>query len=279
MSGEDDRLTTTGHEPAAANPDPVLRANGLTVDFRTGGRTTRALDDVSLVVHRGEIVGVVGESGSGKSTLGRAIAGLLNPTSGTVEVLPGGTGPDGRTAASTVQIILQESATALDPRMTVGKAIAEALAGRSRIARKHVTQAGDYLVRVNLPAAYTGRRPRELSGGEKQRVAIARALAAGPRILVCDEITSALDVTIQAAIVALIKDLHQQEGMEVLFISHDMAVVTALADRILVMKDGQVVEKGPTSQVIFNPQNEYTQRLIAAIPTLRTSSGDQRARQ
>ena len=270
MTGHDDRLAESLTGESQTDRDVVLQARGLSVVFRTRHGQTNALDGVSLAIHAGEVVGVVGESGSGKSTLGRAIAGLLSPSSGTVEFCtPAG---DGRRTATTVQIVLQDSVSALDPRMSAGKAVAEPLSRGGRISRKQVARAGGYLERVGLPAAYATRRPRELSGGERQRVAIARALAAAPKILVCDEITSALDVTIQAAIVALIKELHQQELMEVLFISHDIAVVKELADRIVVMKDGKIVEEGPVNEVIFHPRHSYTQRLIAAVPTMRSRS-------
>ena len=271
MTGQDDALAGNLAGESQADRDIIVRARELSVVFQTGHSLTKALDGVSLEVHAGEIVGIVGESGSGKSTLGRAIAGLLSPSSGSLE-FPDAPAGSWRRPATGVQIVLQDSVSALDPRMTVGKAVAEPVARGRRISRKHVAVAGGYLERVGLPPAYTARRPRELSGGERQRVAIARALATAPKILVCDEITSALDVTIQAAIVALIKDLHQQESVDVLFISHDIAVVRELADRIIVMKDGKIVEEGPAGEVIFHPQHSYTQRLIAAVPTMRSRS-------
>ena len=271
MSEHDDQPAASPAGETADGQPVVLRTRDLTVVFRTRHGQTRALDGVSLDVHASEVVGIVGESGSGKSTLGRAIAGLVRPTSGSVESQPAPGGGRPQPAAG-VQIVLQDSASALDPRLTVGQAVAEPLARGGRISRKQVARAAAYLERVGLPAAYSARRPRELSGGERQRAAIARALAAAPKILVCDEITSALDVTIQASIVELIQNLRQQESVEILFISHDIAVVKELADRIIVMKDGKIVEEGPASEVIFHPKNSYTQRLIAAVPTMRSRS-------
>lgn len=248
----------------------VLRVQDLVVDYRAGRSRHRALDGVSIDMRQGERLGIVGESGSGKSTLGRVVAGLVTPTSGTL-ARPG----DGRVTAAgqarhgSVQIVLQESANALDPRMRVDRAIAEALAGNHRITREHLAVAAQHLERVGLPAGYARKRPRELSGGEKQRVAIARALAAGPRLLVCDEVTSALDVSVQATIVNLLMDLHDNDGMEILFISHDMAVIGFIATRVVVLNGGRVVEQGPTAEVISRPANEYTRQLIAAIPGAR----------
>jgi peptide/nickel transport system ATP-binding protein len=245
----------------------VLQVQDLVVDYRAGRSRHRALDGVSIDMRQGERLGIVGESGSGKSTLGRVVAGLVTPTSGSL-ARPG----DGRATAAgqarhgSVQIVLQESANALDPRMRVDRAIAEALAGNHRITREHLAVAAQHLERVGLPAEYARKRPRELSGGEKQRVAIARALAAGPRLLVCDEVTSALDVSVQATIVNLLMDLHDNDGMEILFISHDMAVIGFIATRVVVLNGGRVVEQGPTAEVISRPANEYTRQLIAAIP-------------
>ena len=253
--------------PGCEAGELVLRVQDLVVDYRAGRHRHRALDGVSIDMRQGERLGVVGESGSGKSTLGRVVAGLVTPTSGSL-TLP----EDGRLSAAgqahrgSVQIVLQESANALDPRMRVDRAIAEALAGDHRITREHLAAAAQHLERVGLPVEYARKRPRELSGGEKQRVAIARALAAGPRLLVCDEVTSALDVSVQATIVNLLMDLHDNDGMEILFISHDMAIIGFIATRVVVLNGGRVVEQGPTSQVIQSPANEYTRQLIAAIP-------------
>lgn len=253
--------------PGSEAGELVLRVQDLVVDYRAGRRRHRALDGVSIDMRQGERLGIVGESGSGKSTLGRVVAGLVTPTSGSL-ALPedgrlSGAGPAHR---GSVQIVLQESANALDPRMRVDRAIAEALAGNHRITREHLAAAAQHLERVGLPAEYARKRPRELSGGEKQRVAIARALAAGPRLLVCDEVTSALDVSVQATIVNLLMDLHDNDGMEILFISHDMAIIGFIATRVVVLNGGRVVEQGPTSEVIQKPANEYTRQLIAAIP-------------
>jgi peptide/nickel transport system ATP-binding protein len=251
----------------------VLSVQDLVVDYRVGRSRHRALDGVSIDMRQGERLGIVGESGSGKSTLGRVVAGLVTPTSGSVARAGGGRlSAAGPASHGSVQIVLQESANALDPRMRVDRAIAEALAGNHRITKEHLAVAAQQLERVGLPAEYARKRPRELSGGEKQRVAIARALAAGPRLLVCDEVTSALDVSVQATIVNLLMDLHDNDGMEILFISHDMAVIGFIATRMVVLNGGRVVEQGPTSEVIQRPANEYTQQLIAAIPGTRDAA-------
>jgi peptide/nickel transport system ATP-binding protein len=250
---------------------PVLSIEKLVVDYRgRHHRKHRALDGVSFSVGAGEIVGIVGESGSGKSTLGRVIAGLIAPTSGSIQLPSHRTAVAGSTAGRPVQIVLQESANALDPRLRVDKAIAEAIAGSGRITRTHLEKARSHLPRVGLRADYAKRRPMELSGGEKQRVAIARALAARPRLLVCDEVTSALDVSIQATIVNVLLDLHESEEMEMIFITHDIALVGFVADRVVVLKDGKIVEEGPTLQILADPKEPYTRELIGSV-TARTS--------
>ncbi|MEU4550077.1 ABC transporter ATP-binding protein [Nonomuraea dietziae] len=218
---------------------------GLTVRF---GAFT-AVDDVTLEVPEGRIVGLVGESGSGKSTLARAVSGLV-PYTG--EIVDGGG----------VQMVFQDPYASLNPRMTVGASVAE---GVRRPAPADVER---LLGLVSLPPQLASRYPRELSGGMRQRVAIARALGASPRLLVADEITSALDVSVQGAVLNLVRGLRAELGLSMLFISHNLAVVRYVADEIAVMREGKVVEHGPTQQVVETPAHPYTRDLLAAVPRL-----------
>ncbi|GAA2696610.1 ABC transporter ATP-binding protein [Nonomuraea recticatena] len=218
---------------------------GLTVRF---GAFT-AVDDVTLEVPEGRIVGLVGESGSGKSTLARAVSGLV-PYTG--EIVDG----DG------VQMVFQDPYASLNPRMTVGASVAEGLR------RPTPADVERLLGLVSLPPQLAARYPRELSGGMRQRVAIARALGASPRLLVADEITSALDVSVQGAVLNLVRGLRAELGLSMLFISHNLAVVRYVADEIAVMREGRVVEHGPTRQVVETPVHPYTRELLAAVPRL-----------
>ncbi|MBO1900508.1 ABC transporter ATP-binding protein [Leucobacter weissii] len=245
----------------------VLRVARLTKSF---GAAT-ALDDVSFELERGEVLGIVGESGSGKTTLARCIVGLEQAERGTIET-PGGAGARAaarrtapRSAAArraagsgAVQIVFQDPASALNPAHTVGFALREVL----RIAGRDPGGTGALLERVGLPAAFATRRPGDLSGGQRQRVAIARALALEPEILICDESVSALDVSVQAQILNLLSELRRSERLSLLFISHDLGVINQLADRVLVLLDGRVVESGPRRDVLSAPQHAYTRQLI-----------------
>ncbi|GAA2353063.1 ABC transporter ATP-binding protein [Nonomuraea africana] len=222
---------------------------GLTVRF---GSFT-AVDDVTLEIPQGRIVGLVGESGSGKSTLARAVSGLV-PYTG--EILDGGG----------VQMVFQDPYASLNPRMTVGASVAEGL--RRPTAASATSEVERLLGLVSLPAQLAARYPRELSGGMRQRVAIARALGASPRLLVADEITSALDVSVQGAVLNLVRGLRAELGLSMLFISHNLAVVRYVADEIAVMREGRVVEHGLTDQVVATPAHPYTRDLLSAVPRL-----------
>jgi ABC-type oligopeptide transport system ATPase subunit len=233
-----------------------------------------AVDDVSFDIHTGETFGLVGESGSGKSTVGRAILGLTPAvfTSGEVTL-------DGRNVLASsqaqlraarrhLQIVFQDPAGSLNPRMRVGEIVGEPLLVHPPYLRGATLQreASLLLERCGLPASAASRYPHEFSGGQRQRIGIARALALKPRLIVCDEPTSALDVSIQAQILNLLKDLQRDFGMSYLFISHDMAVIDHMCDRVAVMKSGRIVEQGAHDAVIGTPRHPYTQSLLRAVP-------------
>lgn len=250
------------------SPQPLLTAASLVAEYHG----VRVLDHVGLELEADECVGVVGESGSGKTTLARCIAGLHTTTSGELSL-------DGRHLAPSfrrrspedlraVQLVFQSSDRALNPRETVWKALRRAVALPSNASHVSAHSAiSDALDRVRLPARVADLYPSDLSGGERQRVAIARALATKPRLLICDEITSALDVSIQAAIVELLAEL-RASGVAMLFITHNLPLVSSIADRVMVLKSGQVVEAGSTQNVIGNPQASYTRDLLDAAPEL-----------
>jgi len=231
----------------------------------------RAVDAVSFRLRRGTTLAIAGESGSGKSTLARMVLGLLAPTAGTVAF--GGrdiAGLDRREMLAfrrRVQPVFQNPYGSLDPRYPVVRAIEEPLRihriGDRRQRRKRVFELAE---QVALPSSVLDRRPRELSGGQRQRVAIARALALQPQVLVCDEAVSALDVVVQAQILDLLTDLQAALGLTYLFISHDLAVIRQLADEVLVMLAGRVVEHATTEEVFTRPRHDYTRELLAAIP-------------
>ncbi|MBB5078587.1 ABC transporter ATP-binding protein [Nonomuraea endophytica] len=222
------------------------------VTVRFGSFT--AVDSVSLEVPRGGIVGLVGESGSGKSSLAKAVSGLVR-YSGQI------------TGASRVQMVFQDPYASLDPRMKVGESVAEGLLELPRAARPdEVTR---LLGLVSLPADLASRYPRELSGGMRQRVAIARALGARPDLLVADEITSALDVSVQGSVLNLIRSLRDTLGLSILFISHNLAVVRYVCDTVAVMHRGRIVEHGPTEDVVGRPAHDYTRTLLEAVPRLQ----------
>jgi peptide/nickel transport system ATP-binding protein len=231
--------------------------------------------DVSFTLGDNECFGVVGESGSGKTTLARCVGGLHQHWSGTVRLEGVDLAPSARdrptSAQRDIQIVFQNPTASLNPRMTVFdtlRHVLRRLQGVHSYAEQRL-KASELLDLVRLPTRLLDSYPRELSGGEKQRVAIARALAPRPRLLLCDEITSALDVSVQAAIIDLIRELRRElDGLAVLFISHDLAVVRAVADTIAVMRNGVVVEQGPPERILFSPRADYTRELLAAIPQM-----------
>ncbi len=246
---------------------PVLAGVGLSKSY--GPRTV--VDDVSFALHEGETLGVVGESGSGKTTLARLALGLLEPDAGRVNLhrRPWSGVPERgrRPLRPRIQLISQNPLDSFDPRHTVGRLVAEPLS-RSLPRGDRREQVLDLLARVGLGPEVAARHPRELSGGQRQRVAIARALGPRPDVLVCDEPVSALDVSIQAQVLDLLAEIQAEYGTALLFISHDLGVVHHVSDRVLVMKDGQVVEEGEVEQVFARPVHAYARALVAAVPRL-----------
>ncbi|CAG9178685.1 ABC transporter ATP-binding protein [Cupriavidus pinatubonensis] len=232
-----------------------------------------AVNDVSLQVHRGEVLGVVGESGCGKSTLGRMLAGLLAPSGG--DVLWEGARAD--TAAASyhlaVQMVFQNPYASLNPRLRIGQAITEGALHHGLIGRGQTASfAREMLAMVGLDASYAERYPHEFSGGQRQRVAIARALALQPRLVVCDEAVSALDVSVQAQVINLFMDLRRQQELTYVFISHNLAVVEHMSDRVVIMYLGRIVEMGDARSVFAQPGHPYTRALLADAPRLDGSS-------
>jgi peptide/nickel transport system ATP-binding protein len=262
--------------PRAASA--FVQVEDLTKVFASGSgtrrHTVRALDRVTLAFDAGESVGLVGESGSGKTTLGRCLVGLETPSEGRL-VIDGVnaadysrlTDRDRRRLRRTIQMIFQDPYSSLNPTRTVGATLQEALAAADDKHGSGRAAVEDLLTRVGLPAAYAARKPVALSGGERQRVAIARALAVRPRVIVCDEPVSALDVSVQAQILNLLAALHRELGVSYLFITHDLAVVRQVVERVFVLYRGEIVEHGPVADVLDRPTHPYTTRLVRSVPT------------
>ncbi|WP_145724861.1 ABC transporter ATP-binding protein [Nocardioides sp. J9] len=240
------------------------------VNVRYGGRRTGhvAVRDIDLVVPDGAVVGLVGESGSGKSTLARAAVGLAPVTAGSI-TLDGRDLLRSRRGPRPVQMVFQNPYSSLDPRMTVGESVAEALPRHDRRVRSSGTaEVARLLDLVGLGGDRAGALPGELSGGQRQRVALARALAARPEVLVADEITSALDVSVQGAVVNLVRELQQELGTTMLFISHNLAVVRYVSDYVAVMRRGELLEVGSADVVLSTPEHPYTRELLESVPVL-----------
>ena len=236
--------------------DNLIEVENLRVVYRRPGKPPmEAVKGVSFTLERGETLGIVGESGSGKSTIARTLVGLLKPASGTVRV-----------RAKSVQMVFQDAAGSLNPRMTVRQALGEALRFR-----RSSTEPSALLDMVGLSPAVLDQYPRELSGGQCQRVSIARALAMEPEVLVADEPVSALDVSVQARILNLLRDLRRNLGLSVILVAHDLAVVRNVCDRVCVMCEGRFVDAGPAEEVFARPASDYTRRLLAAVPDVARS--------
>lgn len=249
-----------------------LKAQDVRVTYGHGSRAVQAVRGVSLAFSADRSLGIAGESGSGKSTLARALVGLLQPGSGTVEwggrsilELPKH-GPGSLTR--TVQMVFQDPGSSLNQRMTVGDTLREALAVNA-ISGDHKAEVERLLNQVELKASDAVKYPYQFSGGQKQRIALARALAVRPEVLVCDEMTSALDVSVQAAILNLLREVRRETGLALAVVTHNLDVVRYLCDDVVVMRSGEVVEHGGTGEVFSDPQDLYTKRLLAAVPKFR----------
>jgi oligopeptide/dipeptide ABC transporter ATP-binding protein len=269
------QLSASGEEGAVVAP-PLLEAHGLAKVFGAnrifGGRLrAQAVDDVSFTIPAAHTVGLIGESGCGKTTLGRITAGLLAPDTGDVAlegrvaIAAGRSG--GREYWQKVQMVFQDAGASLSPRRTIGQILSEPLQlhlGNSR--SEAASGVRSLLAHVGLEAETADRHPHQLSGGQKQRVAIARAIACRPPLVVCDEPTSALDVSVQAQILNLLLDLQAQQGLSLLFVTHDFAVAQYVSDTVMVMYAGRIVEQGPSHRVFHRPLHPYTHRLLTAVP-------------
>ena len=274
-SSSDDPLPA---RTAAPVPDraTVLEVQQLCAEYRSHGDRNQVVRDVSFTVAEGACVALVGESGSGKTTIARAIAGLHPPSDG--QILVRGRALADRARDRSVEdrrriaIVFQNPTEALNPRHTVVSTISRPAQVLRRLDRNAAeAEARRLLEAVRLPVRTAERYPGELSGGERQRVAIARALASQPDILICDEVTSSLDVSVQAVVLDLLRDLRQQLGIAITFITHDLGVVAAVAERVLILDAGSICEEGSTAEVLNSPRHEYTQRLLAAAPSLSSS--------
>ncbi|MBV2156660.1 ABC transporter ATP-binding protein [Kitasatospora sp. SUK 42] len=267
-----------GATAVSAGGDVLLEATDLRREFATRGLARRtapvtAVDGVSLTVRAGETLGIVGESGSGKTTLGRMLVRLLEPTGGRLHYRGRDIGALGekelRPLRRELQMVFQDPVSSLNPRRTIGESVADPLRIAGETDERRIrTRVGDLLERVGLDADWYHRYPHEFSGGQRQRVGIARALAPEPRLIVCDEPVSALDVTTQAQVVELLGELQRDLGLALVFIAHDLAVVRQVSDRVAVMRAGRIVEQGDADTVYDSPQHAYTKGLLAAVPVL-----------
>jgi peptide/nickel transport system ATP-binding protein len=256
-----------------AQAPPLLEVSGLEARYRSGRADFPAVRNVSFAIETGTCVALVGESGSGKTTIGRCIAGLHEPSAGRVEFdgtpLAGAARARPLAVRRRIQIVFQNPFESLNPRHQVADSIARPLHVLRGLSRSEAeSEVGELLERVRLPKRVAKRFPTELSGGERQRVAIARALAPKPDLLICDEVTSALDVSVQAAVLELLQDLQRELHLSMLFITHNLGVVACVADSVLVMDRGELCETGPVARVLEHPEHEYTRRLLEAAPTM-----------
>jgi len=246
----------------------LLEVRNLRVSYGHGNKANEVLKGVSLSIRPRETLGLVGESGSGKTTLGRALLGLAHPSGGTIAFEGRDVGNltfrERRQLAKALQVVFQDPYSSLDPSMCVRDILTEPLVAQGMRKREATGHVRGLLDRVGMPSDALDRFPREFSGGQRQRVAIARALALGPKLIVCDEPVSALDLSTQRKVLDLFVELQERTGVAYLFISHDLAVIRHVSHRVAVMNQGEIVESGPATQVTDHPQHPYTQRLWAA---------------
>jgi peptide/nickel transport system ATP-binding protein len=257
----------------ARTGEPLLEAIDLRREFGRGRSRVTAVDGVSLTVHPGETLGIVGESGSGKTTLGRMLVRLLDPTAGRLHYRGTEIGSLSdkalRPHRRELQMVFQDPVASLNPRRSIGESVADPLRAAGTLDDPRIrARVQELLERVGLDPDRYDRYPHEFSGGQRQRVGIARALAADPRLIVCDEPVSALDVTTQAQVTALLAELQRELGLGLVFIAHDLAVVRQVSDRVAVMRQGRIVEQGSVDEVYGAPQDPYTRQLLAAVPAL-----------
>lgn len=249
--------------------ETILKAEHLKKVFTSGKKTFTAVDDVNFELKKGQCLGIVGESGSGKSTIARMITGLEHMTEGTVTLL----GKDitdlkakeMRKVYRDIQMVFQIPVESFDPRCTLGDGIMESLRNMGMSVREAKKRAGELLIRCGLTPEFAARYPHEVSGGQCQRAAIARALAVSPSVLICDEATSSLDVTVQKQVLNLLQELKEKEGLSLLMISHDLALVQAFCDEVLVLYQGKAVEMGTPDEIINHPCSEYTRILMDSV--------------
>jgi peptide/nickel transport system ATP-binding protein len=265
-------IEVTESKPRARGAIPMLKMENLNIEYPKRGKVPAflAVQDANLEIYPGEVLGLVGESGSGKTTIGRAVVGLLPIKSGQLEVagqrMVGVSKQELQAVRKNIGIVFQDPGSSLNPRWPIGQSIAEPLLLAGQNEKDRTVRVSELLDMVELPKSYRNRYPHELSGGQRQRVGIARALALNPKLLVADEPTSALDVSVQARVLELLQEIQKEQQFATLFVSHDLAVVDLLSDRIAVMQHGVIVEQGTKDQILRNPQVDYTKKLIAAVP-------------
>lgn len=268
-----ERSQFAGQESHGMTDEVLLRARGVSVTYRSGGSTMRAVKSVDLDIHRGEILALVGQSGSGKSTLARTLIGLQTPDEGSVVQFRGADlprkGKQLRAFRGEVQMVLQDPAAALNPKLSVYESVAEGLRvqryrgdERERVAQSLID------AELTPPEKYFSAIPQELSGGQRQRAVIAGALAVGPQVLLADEPVASLDASVRGEILGLLLSLRERLGLSALVITHDLGLAWNIADTVAVMVDGEIVEHGPTEQVLLDPQHPYTRKLLAAAPSI-----------
>jgi ABC-type oligopeptide transport system ATPase subunit len=260
--------------------EPLLKLSGVGKEYGKGKQAFRAVENVNFSIYPGETFGLIGESGSGKSTLGKMIIGLDHPSEGTIEYegKPLWTEKKfNRLKPGKMQIVFQDPQSSLDPRMTVKEIILEpllALPASERLEKGSTERLHALITRVGLKVEHLGRYPHEFSGGQRQRIAIARALITDPTFVILDEPTSALDVSVQAHVLNLLKELKRERGLTYLFISHNMAVIRYMCDRMAVMQKGRIVEMGSVSDIFDHPVEAYTKTLLSSLPSLHKKKVD-----